>query len=85
MSALDARDTETHGHSTRVSELSREWARLGHDVTFYEKDVEYYYWRRDFREVDYCTLVLYLEWKDVRQRALRMRSPKDGGSWPAAP
>src|SRR3954471_21097641 len=59
-----------NGHATPYRALLRGLHRLGHEVTFYEKDVEYYYWRRDFREVDYCELVLYLEWEDVRQRAL---------------
>ena len=59
-----------NGHATPYRALLRGLHRLGHDVSFYEKDVEYYYWRRDFREVDYCDLVLYLEWADVRERAL---------------
>jgi len=67
-----------NGHATPYRALLRGLHRLGHDVIFYEKDVEYYYWRRDFREVDYCTLVLYLEWKDVRQRALRNAAEADG-------
>src|SRR5436305_8251242 len=59
-----------NGHATPYRALLRGLRRLGHEVSFYEKDVEYYYWRRDFREVDYCNLVLYLEWRDVRQRAM---------------
>ena len=59
-----------NGHATPYRALLRGLDRLGHRVSFYEKDVEYYYWRRDFREVDYCDLVLYLEWREVRQRAM---------------
>ena len=66
-----------NGHATPYRALLRALHRLGHDVTFYEKDVEYYYWRRDFREVDYCELVLYLEWSEVRQRALRDTADAD--------
>ncbi len=66
-----------NGHATPYRALLRGLDRLGHRVTFYEKDVEYYYWRRDFREVDYCELVLYLEWSDVRQRALRDAAEAD--------
>lgn len=44
--------------------------RLGHQCVFYEKDVEYYYWRRDFTSSDYCELVLYPEWEAIRRRAL---------------
>lgn len=66
-----------NGHATPYRALLRGLDRLGHDVSFYEKDVEYYYWRRDFREVDYCELVLYLEWSGVRQRALRDAAEAD--------
>src|SRR5438270_9723097 len=66
-----------NGHATPYRALLRGLRRLGHDVWFYEKDVEYYYWRRDFREVDYCELVLYLEWDDVRQRALQDTTEAD--------
>jgi spore maturation protein CgeB len=66
-----------NGHATPYRALLRGLHRLGHDVTFYEKDVEYYYWRRDFREVDYCELVLYLEWSEVHQRALRDAAEAD--------
>jgi spore maturation protein CgeB len=59
-----------NGHATPYRALLRGLRRLGHEVSFYEKDVEYYYWRRDFREVDYCNLVLYLEWREVRKRAI---------------
>src|SRR3954465_1965409 len=69
-----------NGHATPYRALLRGLHRLGHEMTFYEKDVEYYYWRRDFREVDYCDLVLYLEWPDVRQRALQRGGEADAGS-----
>jgi len=66
-----------NGHATPYRALLRGLHRLSHDVQFYEKDVEYYYWRRDFCEVDYCELVLYLEWSDIRQRALRNAAEAD--------
>jgi len=66
-----------NGHATPYRALLRGLHQLGHVVTFYEKDVEYYYWRRDFREVDYCELVLYLEWSEIRQRALRDAAEAD--------
>src|SRR5882724_3003364 len=66
-----------NGHATPYRALLRGLHRLGHDLAFYEKDVEYYYWRRDFREVDYCSLVLYPEWEDVRQRALQDAADAD--------
>src|SRR5881392_3822065 len=66
-----------NGHATPYRALLRGLCQLGHEVSFYEKDVEYYYWRRDFREVDYCELNLYLEWDDVRQRAMRDAAEAD--------
>lgn len=66
-----------NGHATPYRALLRGLRRLGHEVSFYEKDVEYYYWRRDFREVDYCNLVLYLEWREVRQSALAEAAEAD--------
>src|SRR3954471_18038151 len=66
-----------NGHATPYRALLRALHRLGHDVSFYEKDVEYYYWRRDFREVDYCNLTLYLEWNEIRQRALHDAAEAD--------
>jgi len=57
--------------------LLRALRRQGHDCTFYEKDVEYYYWRRDFASCDYCTLVLYPDWGTVRHRALADAASSD--------
>jgi len=59
-----------NGHATPYRALLRGLHRLGHQCVFYEKDVEYYYWRRDFASCDYCELVLYPEWQAVRARAL---------------
>jgi spore maturation protein CgeB len=59
-----------NGHATPYRALLRGLQRLGHQCVFYEKDVEYYYWRRDFASCDYCELVLYPEWQAVRARAL---------------
>lgn len=59
-----------NGHATPYRALLRGLHRQGHHCVFYEKDVEYYYWRRDFTACDYCDLVLYPEWEAVRRRAL---------------
>src|SRR3954463_3064639 len=66
-----------NGHATPYRALLRGLGRLGHEVSFYEKDVEYYYWRGDFPQVDYCNLVLYLEWREVRQRAIAEAAEAD--------
>lgn len=66
-----------NGHATPYRALLRALHRQGHHCVFYEKDVEYYYWRRDFSACDYCELVLYPEWEEVRGRALADAAASD--------
>ena len=66
-----------NGHATPYRALLRGLHRLGHQCVFYEKDVEYYYWRRDFSSWDCCDLVLYPEWDAVRRRALADAASSD--------
>jgi spore maturation protein CgeB len=66
-----------NGHATPYRALLRALARRGHDISFYEKDVEYYYWRRDLASCDYCNLVLYPDWEQVRWRALSEAAASD--------
>jgi spore maturation protein CgeB len=60
-----------NGHATPYRAIIKALSRRGIDVTFFEKDVEYYALRRDFSECDYCRLVLYPCWDQVRSFALR--------------
>ncbi len=66
-----------NGHATPYRALLRGLHRLGHQCVFYEKDVEYYYWRRDLTSCDYCELLLYPEWQAVRARALADAASSD--------
>lgn len=66
-----------NGHATPYRAILRALARRKHQVTFFEKDVEYYYWRRDFTECDYCNLVLYGDWEQVRAAALAQAAESD--------
>lgn len=59
-----------NGHATPYRALLRALARRGCDIVFYERDVHYYYERRDFERTDYCQLELYPTWSEVRERAL---------------
>jgi spore maturation protein CgeB len=59
-----------NGHATPYRALLRALHQLGHEVTFYEKDVEYYARRRDFATCEYCRLMLYPSWAEVRAWAL---------------
>lgn len=66
-----------NGHATPYRAIIRALRRRGHEVTFFEKDVEYYYWRRDFAECDYCNLVLYRDWDHIRPVALAEAAESD--------
>ena len=66
-----------NGHATPYRAILRALHRAGHQITFFEKDVEYYYWRRDFSSCDYCDLVLYPCWKDVRRQAIAESAQSD--------
>ena len=59
-----------NGHATPYRAILRALARMGHQVHFFEKDVEYYRLRRDFESCDYCRLTLYEDWDSIRRSAL---------------
>jgi spore maturation protein CgeB len=66
-----------NGHATPYRAILRALKRLRHQVTFYEKDVEYYRRHRDFSSTDDCKLVLYSDWPDMRARALAEAAASD--------
>ncbi len=66
-----------NGHATPYRAILRALARHGHQITFFEKDTEYYALRRDFSSCGYCDLVIYREWEDIRRRALREAAESD--------
>jgi len=66
-----------NGHATPYRALLRALYSQGHRCVFYEKDVEYYFWRRDFTACDYCDLVLYPEWDAIRRRAVAEAAESD--------
>lgn len=59
-----------NGHATPYRAILRALGRMGHQVHFFEKDVEYYRSRRDFESCDYCRLTLYEDWSTIRRQAL---------------
>lgn len=59
-----------NGHATPYRAILRALHRLGHRVTFYERDVPYYARHRDFVQWEYCDLKLYASWDAVRSEAL---------------
>jgi spore maturation protein CgeB len=60
-----------NGHATPYRALLRGLHRAGHEVVFYERDVPYYARRRDFDAADFCRLILYSTWENVRSQAHR--------------
>jgi spore maturation protein CgeB len=58
-----------NGHATLWRGLIRSLARLGHRVTFYERDLPYYAEHRDLPELADAKLRLYRHWEDARDRA----------------
>jgi spore maturation protein CgeB len=58
-----------NGHATPWRAIIRGLHELGHEVSFYEKDVRYYAKRRDFSDWPYSDLVFYEDWQQVRRKA----------------
>ena len=68
-----------NGHATLWRGLLRAFAKRGHDVVFFERDVPYYAAHRDLRELEHGQLRLYANWADVRQDAARELEDADAG------
>jgi spore maturation protein CgeB len=54
-----------NGHATLWRGLCKALARAGHEVSFYERDVDYYASNRDLSKLPGGRLVLYREWDEV--------------------
>jgi spore maturation protein CgeB len=54
-----------NGHATTFRALARALHARGHQIVFFEKDVEWYASNRDLPEPDFCELKLYDRWTDV--------------------
>ena len=48
-----------NGHATTFRALLKAFRALGHDITFLERDVDYYARNRDMPEPDFCEVKLY--------------------------
>lgn len=66
-----------NGHATPYRAFLKALHRLGHAVSFYEKDTDYYAQRRDFSECGYCKLVLYPTWNDISSTAIAEAAESD--------
>jgi spore maturation protein CgeB len=54
-----------NGHATTFRALFEALHRRGHDILFYEKDVEWYRSNRDLPEPPFCKLRLYTNWSEL--------------------
>jgi len=68
-----------NGHATTFRALLEALHGRGHEIVFYEKDVEWYASNRDLREPPYCRLRLYESWSDIRTEASRELGDADVG------
>jgi spore maturation protein CgeB len=66
-----------NGHATPYRAILKALHRLGHRVTFYERDVPYYAKHRDFLQCTYCDLKLYSSWDAIRSQALAEAAESD--------
>jgi len=66
-----------NGHATPYRAILRALHRLGHRVTFYERDVPYYARHRDMPQCGYCDLKLYDSWDGIRRQALAEAAESD--------
>ncbi|HWM90183.1 MAG TPA: glycosyltransferase [Thermoanaerobaculia bacterium] len=58
-----------NGHATLWRGLLQALARMGHRAVFFERDVPYYAFHRDLRELPGTGIVLYPGWTEVLPRA----------------
>lgn len=55
-----------NGHATTYRGLLREFAKLGHEVLFLERDVPWYAENRDLSDPPFCRTVLYRSWPELQ-------------------
>ncbi len=66
-----------NGHATPWRALLKGLHNLGHQATFFERDVAYYAEHRDLPSPEYCDLVLYSDWSDITPRASQALATAD--------
>ena len=56
-----------NGHATTFRSLIKELHRLGHQVTFFERDVRWYAGNRDMPDPPFCKTILYSQSEDLEE------------------
>ena len=54
-----------NGHATTYRALARALHSRGHEVVFFERDLEWYASNRDMPEPEFCRVHIYEDWNDV--------------------
>lgn len=65
ISGLSITSSWGNGHATTYRALTRALRARGHDIVFFEKDVEWYGSNRDMPEPPFCRVHLYEHWHDI--------------------
>jgi spore maturation protein CgeB len=66
-----------NGHATTYRALARALHQRGHDIVFFERDLEWYASNRDMPEPPFCRVHIYEQWNDVRALLLRELADAD--------
>jgi len=72
-----------NGHATTFRALTRALRARGHEIVFFEKDLEWYASNRDMPEPPFCRVHLYEHWQDVSTLLRRELAGADVGMVPA--
>lgn len=54
-----------NGHATTFRALARALRARGHEIVFFERDLEWYASNRDMPEPPFCRVYIYEQWNDV--------------------
>jgi spore maturation protein CgeB len=68
---LSVTSTWGNGHGTTFRALLGALHRRGHQITFFEKDVEWYASNRDLPHPAFCDVQLYEDWSEILPRVRR--------------
>ena len=68
---LSVTSTWGNGHGTTFRALLSALYRRGHQITFFEKDVEWYASNRDLPHPGFCDVQLYEDWDEILPRVRR--------------
>jgi len=68
-----------NGHATTFRALFEALHRRGHEIIFYEKDLEWYASNRDLRSPPYCQVRFYKKWSDIAKQSRQELADADVG------